>query len=101
MPAGPDSTPDAPPPTRRPTLISDASDVVGFLDAPGLEPAALATAVHDSIDVLDVGSVLAVYNDHPAGHLAIAQLCERSGALLVAAMGHATGGTTFTLRKQG
>jgi hypothetical protein len=90
---------DAPPPAREPTLIGDASDAVGFLDAPGLDPDALTTAIHAAADALAASAILTVYNDHPTGTLAVDELCEHGELTLIATIGHPTGGTTFTLRK--
>jgi hypothetical protein len=81
-------------------VIGDASNAVGFLDAPGLDRDALTTAINAAADALAAGSVLTVYNDHPTGHLAIEALCHQAGLDLVATIGHPTGGTTFTLRTQ-
>jgi TusA-related sulfurtransferase len=81
-------------------VIGDASNAVGFLDAPGLDPDALTTAINAAADALAAGSVLTVYNDHPSGPRAIEALCERGELTLIATIGHPTGGTTFTLRTQ-
>ena len=95
-----DSVSDAPPPAREPTLIGDASNAVGFLDAPGLDPDALTTAIHAATDALAASAILTVFNDHPAGPRAIEELCERGELTLIATIDHPRGGTTFTLRAQ-
>lgn len=97
-PANADAASDAPPPARAPTLIGDTSNAVGFLNAPGLDPDALTTAIHAAADVLAAGAILTVFNDHPTGTLAVDELCEHGELTLIATIGHPTGGTTFTLR---
>ena len=97
-PANPDLVSDSPPPVREPTVIGDASNAVGFVDAPGLEADALTSAIRAAAEVLAAGSVLTVFNDHPSGPRAIEELCGRGELTLVATIDHPTGGTTFTLR---
>jgi TusA-related sulfurtransferase len=83
-----------------PTLIGDSGETVGFLDAPGLGPDQLRTAIAEALQSLAAGSVLTVYNDHPSSDATVADLCQGEGLALVNTIRHSAGGTTFALRKQ-
>ncbi len=90
------STPDEP--ARPRELVSDDFNTVGFLDAPTSEPDELAAAIADAFELLDGGAVLTVYLGDPESGSDLAMVCDDHGIDLIAAIPHASGGTTFTLR---
>jgi hypothetical protein len=80
------------------TLISDADQAVGFLDAPTLELEELVAAVGEAFGVLAIQAVLTVYSSVVPSDAFAAQ-CGGRGIDLLAAIDHEDGGTTFTLRR--
>ena len=99
-PANPDIDPHIETSPDEPTLVGDAGNMVGFLDAPSLGPDQLRTAITEALRSLAPGSVLTVYNDHPTSDAAVDDLCRDEDLTLVDTIRHPAGGTTFTLRKQ-
>ena len=80
-------------------LVNDASQSVGFVNAPDLEVGDLMTVIVDALSRLADRAVLTVYSDHLAAS-DIADRCTGLGLELVHAVPQANG-TTFVLRRWG
>jgi TusA-related sulfurtransferase len=86
--------------STEPTFVRDDRGRVGFLDAPGAEPADLLPAITGALAELPPGAILTVYAD-PAGAPAISELCEEQEVDLIAVIPDGDRGATFTLSKSG
>jgi TusA-related sulfurtransferase len=83
----------------QPSLVCEAGDGVGFLDAPGLEVGALSSAVADVLAGMTPGAILTVYCDDPAAATTADGWRTVHRAELLAIIPHVDAGTTLTFRR--
>jgi TusA-related sulfurtransferase len=88
-------------PRRRhePTLVCEAGDAVGFLDAPGVASGALFGAVAEVLDGMAPGAILTVYCDDPTAAATAGGWCTGHCAELLAIIPHEDAGITLTFRR--
>jgi TusA-related sulfurtransferase len=84
---------------NQPTLIREAGDGVGFLDAPGVDVDALSSAIAEVLADMAPGSILTVYCDGPAAAATADEWCTGHRAELLAIIPHEDAGTTLTFRR--
>jgi TusA-related sulfurtransferase len=83
----------------QPTLVCEAGDGVGFLDAPGVDAGALLGAVAEVLAGMAPGAILTVYCDDPAAAATAGGWCTGHCAELLAIIPHGDAGTTLTFRR--
>ena len=83
----------------QPTLVRDAGDGVGFLDAPGVDAGALLGTVAEVLADMAPGAILTVYCDDPAAAATAGEWCTGHCAELLAIIPHEDAGTTLTFRR--
>ena len=83
----------------QPTLVGEAGDGVGFLDAPGVDAGALLGTVAEVLAGMAPGAILTVYCDDPAAAATAGGWCTGHCAELLATIPHEDAGTTLTFRR--
>jgi TusA-related sulfurtransferase len=100
VPSSPDEAPIPPTPGEKPALVHADGDEVGFLDAPGLDTAALFETVDGVLAGMPDGAVLTVFTDAPDAPAAASDWCIGRGVELLAILRHdERAGATLTLRR--
>jgi TusA-related sulfurtransferase len=97
VPSSPDSS-ILPTPPERPSLVGATGDAVGFLDAPGLDAAAVLDTVDGVLAGMPDGAILTVYTDDPATPAAAGDWCAGRSVELLAVIPDEHHGTTLTFR---
>jgi TusA-related sulfurtransferase len=98
VPSSPD--PSIPPTSpERPSLVRATGDAVGFLDAPGLDAAAVLDTIDGVLGNMPDGAILTVYTDDPATPAAASDWCAGRTVELLAIIPDEHHGTTLTFRR--